>query len=110
MRAGHQVGVGRDYRVPGSGWTESLSDQLPTMDAEQCPMSASWFAVPRGIEVCLGNARNDGTIDGASSVISGGDLKLCIVPLQPDGPIIPLVVIGIAIFVLIGGAGSWSIG
>jgi uncharacterized membrane protein YphA (DoxX/SURF4 family) len=31
-------------------------------------------------------------------------------PLQPNSPIIPLVVIGLAIFVLIGGAGYWSLG
>lgn len=30
-------------------------------------------------------------------------------PLQPEAPIIPLVVIAVAIFVLIGGAGSWSV-
>lgn len=31
-------------------------------------------------------------------------------PLQPNAPILPLVVIGLAIFVLVGGAGSWSVG
>jgi uncharacterized membrane protein YphA (DoxX/SURF4 family) len=31
-------------------------------------------------------------------------------PLQPNAPIIPVVVIALAIFVLIGGAGSWSVG
>lgn len=31
-------------------------------------------------------------------------------PLQPNAPIIPIVVIALAIFVLIGGAGSWSVG
>ena len=31
-------------------------------------------------------------------------------PLQPNKPIIPVVVIVLAILVLIGGAGSWSVG
>jgi uncharacterized membrane protein YphA (DoxX/SURF4 family) len=31
-------------------------------------------------------------------------------PLQPKSPIIPVVVIALAIIVLIGGAGSWSVG
>jgi uncharacterized membrane protein YphA (DoxX/SURF4 family) len=31
-------------------------------------------------------------------------------PLQPNAPIIPIVVIALATFVLIGGAGSWSVG
>lgn len=31
-------------------------------------------------------------------------------PLQPNAPIIPVVAIALAIFVLVGGAGSWSIG
>lgn len=31
-------------------------------------------------------------------------------PLQPTTPIIPLVVIGLAIFLLVGGTGSWGLG
>ena len=31
-------------------------------------------------------------------------------PLQPEAPIIPVVVIALTIFVLVGGAGAWSVG
>lgn len=31
-------------------------------------------------------------------------------PLQPNAPIIPIVVIGLATYVLVGGTGAWSIG
>ena len=31
-------------------------------------------------------------------------------PLQPNAPIIPVVVIGLTIFVLVGGTGSWKVG
>ena len=31
-------------------------------------------------------------------------------PLQPEAPIVPIVVIALALFVLIGGAGDWSLG
>ena len=31
-------------------------------------------------------------------------------PLQPNAPIIPVVVIGLTIYVLVGGTGSWSVG
>lgn len=31
-------------------------------------------------------------------------------PLQPNAPIIPAVVIGLTIFVLVGGTGAWSVG
>ena len=31
-------------------------------------------------------------------------------PLQPEAPIIPVVVIALIIFVLVGGAGAWSVG
>jgi uncharacterized membrane protein YphA (DoxX/SURF4 family) len=31
-------------------------------------------------------------------------------PLQPKAPIIPVIVIGLTIFVLVGGTGSWSVG
>ena len=30
-------------------------------------------------------------------------------PLQPEAPIIPIVVIALALFVLIGGSGSWTV-
>jgi hypothetical protein len=30
-------------------------------------------------------------------------------PLQPEAPIIPIAVMALAIFVLIGGAGAWSV-
>ncbi len=31
-------------------------------------------------------------------------------PLQPNAPIIPIVVIGLTIYVLVGGTGAWSVG
>ncbi len=31
-------------------------------------------------------------------------------PLQPNAPIIPLIMIGLTVFVLVGGAGAWSVG
>ena len=31
-------------------------------------------------------------------------------PLQPNAPIIPIVVIGLATYVLVGGTGAWSVG
>ena len=31
-------------------------------------------------------------------------------PLQPEAPIVPIIVIALALFVSIGGAGSWSLG
>ena len=31
-------------------------------------------------------------------------------PLQPNAPIIPVVVIGLTIYVLVGGTGAWSVG
>ncbi len=31
-------------------------------------------------------------------------------PLQPNAPIIPIVVLALTIFVLVGGAGDWSVG
>ena len=31
-------------------------------------------------------------------------------PLQPNAPVIPVVVIALTIFVLVGGTGSWSVG
>ena len=30
-------------------------------------------------------------------------------PLQPNAPIIPLIMIGLTLFVLVGGAGAWSV-
>ena len=31
-------------------------------------------------------------------------------PLQPNAPVIPVVVIGLTIYVLVGGTGSWGVG
>ncbi len=31
-------------------------------------------------------------------------------PLQPNAPIIPIVVIGLTVYVLVGGTGAWSVG
>jgi hypothetical protein len=31
-------------------------------------------------------------------------------PLQPNAPIIPIVVIGLTVYVLVAGTGAWSIG
>jgi len=31
-------------------------------------------------------------------------------PLQPNAPIVPIVVLGLTVFVLVGGTGAWSIG
>jgi len=97
---------------------EAFADQLRLA---KLPLQQPTFVFLPFAEVAVGTVLVIGVVTRPAAVVvmlmmAGATYVHLVVhdpsvfPLQPEAPIIPIVVIAITIFVLIGGAGSWSVG